>query len=208
MEPTTPADSTQDDARQRLIQSALTLFVERGYAATSVREIVAAAGVTKPVLYYYFGNKEGIFLYIMNYIGVLFDQRVGEIGTVAGTARRRIIHLLTSIFDGATENLPLVRFAYSIFFGPPQGTPFVDLNRFFDIQLEVVGGLIDEGIRSGEIRECDRQALAWAIMSGFNTVLEEQLCRPEPRIGRDGLVSLINMVLDGVSAPSPGGGGS
>ena len=51
--------------RERLLREALRLFTERGYAATTVREIVAAAGVTKPVLYYYFGSKEGLYLEIM-----------------------------------------------------------------------------------------------------------------------------------------------
>ena len=36
------------------------LFAERGYDATSVREIVEAAGVAKPTLYYYFRSKEGL----------------------------------------------------------------------------------------------------------------------------------------------------
>jgi len=36
-----------------------------GICRHHVREIVAAAGVTKPVLYYYFRNKEGIYLELM-----------------------------------------------------------------------------------------------------------------------------------------------
>src|SRR5215471_7252303 len=36
------------------------LFAARGYDATSVREIVEAAGVAKPTLYYYFKSKEGL----------------------------------------------------------------------------------------------------------------------------------------------------
>ena len=48
--------------RERLLTGATELFTRKGYAATTVREIVAAAGVTKPVLYYYFRNKEGIYL--------------------------------------------------------------------------------------------------------------------------------------------------
>ncbi len=36
------------------------LFAAKGYDATSVREIVEAAGVTKPTLYYHFGSKQGL----------------------------------------------------------------------------------------------------------------------------------------------------
>jgi AcrR family transcriptional regulator len=34
------------------------LFAERGYAAVTMDEVAAAVGVTKPLLYNYFGNKE------------------------------------------------------------------------------------------------------------------------------------------------------
>lgn len=190
----------QEDVRARLMREALALFVARGYAATTVREIVAAAGVTKPVLYYYFRNKEGLYLEIMEGIGSLFDRRIREVGTVAGPVRQRIIHLLTLIFDSACENLPAVRLAYAIYFGPPQGAPFIDFNRFFDVMLEMVTALIHEGIGSGEIRECDRQTLAWSLVGGYNTILEEQVGRTEPRVGRETLVSLLNTVLDGVAS--------
>ncbi|MEA2040283.1 MAG: TetR/AcrR family transcriptional regulator, partial [Thermodesulfobacteriota bacterium] len=46
--------------RARLLVAGTTIFAEKGYASTTVREIVARAGVSKPVLYYYFKNKEGI----------------------------------------------------------------------------------------------------------------------------------------------------
>ena len=48
--------------RERLLETASHLFAEKGYASTSVREIVARAGVSKPVLYYYFQSKEGLLL--------------------------------------------------------------------------------------------------------------------------------------------------
>ena len=38
----------------KIVAAAVRLFCEKGYEATAVREIVEAAGVTKPVLYYYF----------------------------------------------------------------------------------------------------------------------------------------------------------
>ena len=50
------------DKHAELMRSALQLFTQKGYASSSVREIVARAGVTKPVLYYYFRNKEDIYL--------------------------------------------------------------------------------------------------------------------------------------------------
>jgi AcrR family transcriptional regulator len=51
--------------RERLLAGAISLFARKGYAATTVREIVAAAGVTKPVLYYYFEDKRAVLLAVL-----------------------------------------------------------------------------------------------------------------------------------------------
>ena len=59
---TQPTDSTDKSVSERIIAAATRLFGERGYGSTSVRELVASAGVTKPTLYYHFGSKEGLFL--------------------------------------------------------------------------------------------------------------------------------------------------
>jgi len=186
------------DVRARLLAEALHLFTSRGYASTTVREIVAAAGVTKPVLYYYFGSKEGLYLEIMAGISQIFEQRVKELQILSGNVRERLIHFLTGMFTGAQENLQAVRLAYSIYYGPPQGAPFIDFNSFFDRTLEIVDTLIAEGIATGEIRDVDRSILKWALVGSHNTILEEQVCRLVPRMDCTSLVKVLNMILDGV----------
>jgi TetR/AcrR family transcriptional regulator len=184
--------------RERLLTEALRLFTSRGYAATTVREIVEAAGVTKPVLYYYFGSKEGLYLEIMGGINQIFEQRVLELQILSGSVRERLLHFFAGMFTGAHENLDAVRLAYSIYFGPPQGAPFIDFNIFFDRTLEIVDNLIFEGIENGEIRPVDRMTLSWALVGSHNTILEEQVCRQSPRMDCNALLKVLNMILDGV----------
>lgn len=187
------------DVRARLLAEALRLFTSRGYAATTVREIVAAAGVTKPVLYYYFGSKEGLYLEIMGGISQAFEQRVQELQLLSGTVRERLLHFFSAMFNGARENLPVVRLAYSIYFGPPQGAPFIDFQSFFDRILEKVDELLTEGIHAGEFRPVDRETLCWALVGSYNTILEELLCRVQPRVGCEKMREMITMILDGVT---------
>jgi AcrR family transcriptional regulator len=46
--------------RERILDAALALFAERGYEATSMREIAEQLGITKPALYYHFDSKADI----------------------------------------------------------------------------------------------------------------------------------------------------
>lgn len=52
--------------REQLLQVGRSLFAERGFEATSVEEIAAKAGVSKPVVYEHFGGKEGLYAVIVD----------------------------------------------------------------------------------------------------------------------------------------------
>lgn len=60
----TPAKSLRSDgleARHRLLDAALTLFADKGFAKTSTREIALAAQANIASISYYFGDKEGLY---------------------------------------------------------------------------------------------------------------------------------------------------
>src|SRR5256714_5258063 len=50
------------EREERMLDAALDVFTERGFDAASMDEIAAASGITKPMLYSYFGSKEGLYV--------------------------------------------------------------------------------------------------------------------------------------------------
>jgi AcrR family transcriptional regulator len=66
--PEAQPEDQEGDVRQRIFESALRHFSEKGYAATSLREISSDARTTKPMIYYYFGSKEGLYSSIVRQI--------------------------------------------------------------------------------------------------------------------------------------------
>jgi AcrR family transcriptional regulator len=62
---TNPPESDGPDGRRRILDEAAALFLERGYAATSLRGIAAAAGMKAGSLYYHFESKEALFQAIL-----------------------------------------------------------------------------------------------------------------------------------------------
>src|SRR4051812_25500036 len=53
------------DTRQRILDAALDLFVERGFDKASLREVADRVGVTKAALYYYFPSKEDLLVALL-----------------------------------------------------------------------------------------------------------------------------------------------
>jgi TetR/AcrR family transcriptional regulator len=48
-------------AAERILEAASKMFAQKGFANVSVRDICKETGTTAPVIYYYFGNKKGLF---------------------------------------------------------------------------------------------------------------------------------------------------
>jgi len=78
------------------------LFAERGYAAVKMDEIAAAVGVTKPLLYNYFGNKEQLYIACMERSGDALTQTVADAVTATaspGDALGAGVHAFFAFLD-------------------------------------------------------------------------------------------------------------
>lgn len=192
------ADSS---VRQRLMAAATDLFNQKGYAGTSVREIVESAGVTKPVLYYHFGSKEGIYLALFEEtFAALMDSLAAPLARPA-SARERLLVLCDRAYTFHAAHLPLVRLMYAIYYGPPQGAPPFDFEATHEAFQRLTAAIIEEGIRSGEIKPIPVPEAVWAVIGTMNIAMEVDLCHPEQSLGREGLARLLNSVFDGIAVP-------
>jgi AcrR family transcriptional regulator len=188
-----------ETAHDKLLAAATELFARRGYAAATVREIVAAAGVTKPVLYYYFGSKEGIFLEIMHEAFAHIEELTATARSGEGSAARRILDFCDRGFVLFLEHVPVVRVMYSIYYGPPQGAPHFDFEAFHESFQEEITQLVEEGVAAGEFRADCGEAAMWAVLGAFNIAMELELCHPEVSFGRSGLERTLKVVLAGLA---------
>ena len=187
------------DARERLLAAALDQFTCRGYAATSVRELCQAASVTKPVLYYYFKSKEGLYLTLMEESYARFESMIADLTSFPGSVRQRIIHFCSGVFSSYRQQLPLVKLCYSIYYGTPQGAPPFDLEQYYDRTLSVLTGLVEEGIAQGEIRPGNVPDMVWAITACLSIAIEEQLCHNNPRLDCVAMTRMLDLLFGGIA---------
>ena len=129
----------------------------------------------------------------------IFERQVAEITDRPGNAQERLIRFCQGMLDAVREHLDVVRLIYSIYFGTPQGAPHYNLDQFHDRMLEIIGGLIGEGIAAGEFHDHDIRDMTWAVISSLNCAMEEQLCREQPRLDRESLARMLQLVFRGLT---------
>jgi len=154
----------EQSVRKSLLLAGIALFAEKGYASSSVREIVALAGVTKPVLYYYFQNKEGLFRAILDSAAERQKELLAEALGMSGTVLERLCFLYRRIYQELAENRDLFRMIHNLIFGPPQGVPEYDMEKYHEQMLDAVKAIYEEGAEQGEVMETDPDEAAMMVV--------------------------------------------
>lgn len=186
--------------RERLLRAAVRQFASRGYHATSVRDVVRAAGVTAPSLYHHFGNKEGLFLAILRASqerGAAAQQAVRASG---GSAAARILRLARTYVGLRREFADLGWAVLRILAGPRRSAPRIDFRVYVLEKTRHFQELVEEGVASGEFRPCVPRHVALALMGAV-----EFASRPPviaARVGRssEALAGMVGVILSGIAA--------
>ncbi|UCE52631.1 MAG: TetR/AcrR family transcriptional regulator [Desulfobacterales bacterium] len=179
MEVKNKINSLEPNARQRLLETATDLFAEKGYAGTYVREIVEKAGVSKPVLYYYFQSKEGLFYAILEYASDVQQNVLNEIFEASGTVFDRFVYLYRRVYEGIQQYQSLYKMIQSLIYGPPQGAPEYDYASYQRQMFEAVRRIYDDGVSKGEIRKADAEEVAFLVLSLIDFSLNMDQVIPE-----------------------------
>jgi len=188
--------------RERVLRAAVRLFAAKGYAATTVRDILRAAGVTAPVLYHHFGSKEGVFLDLANEgVRQLHAAHARALG-LPGTAAERIRAYCRATVALKREYADLARIVETILSGPPEAVPRFDFGGLVTTLVRQLEGLVREGIEKGEFAARDPLPAALALLG-----VSDFAARPGPLAAAvltagDPLEDMLSVVLAGLASPS------
>ena len=140
-----------------IIDAALALFVEKGFAATRLDDVAERAGLSKAAIYLYFANKTALF---QGVIQQAVGRNLGMVEAMLAQHRGPVAVLIPGILEfmaGRIEDTPMAAVAKVVI---SESRAFPDIGRFY--LKEVIGrgfplltGLIERGIAQGEFRKVD-----------------------------------------------------
>jgi len=149
-----------------LLEAALSLFVEKGFAATRAEEVAQRAGVSKGTLYLYYPSKEELLkAVIAHYLSARIAETAEEV--------RRIDGLMAPVLREM-----LVAWWQQVYASPASGTfkliisevrNFPDIAEFYVREViepghQLVGFILQRGIASGEFRDVDVESAVHSLL--------------------------------------------
>lgn len=158
MAPPEPRWQRRKDARPgEIVEAALAVFAERGFAATRLDDVAARAGVSKGTLYLYFPNKAELFKAVVRetLLPNLAQAEAAAAGfagptpALVATLMGRLVSLIAMSPAGAIPKLVIA-----------EAANFPDIARFYRAEviergLGLVAALVRRGVERAEFRPVD-----------------------------------------------------
>lgn len=179
--------------REEILQRASLLFYERGYGATSIRDIADAVGISSSTMYHHFANKQDVLYEIVSRfmsdfvnatVPVLRDEALSPAERI-----RRVIRLHIEISDDRRPELLIgnpIRYALDL------------AQREHAIALQIayhdaVRDTIAEGCRTGDFLVADVSVTTMAILDMLNGIRE--WFSPAGRLSRAELIDRYTVLV-------------
>ena len=194
-----------------LLEAALALFVERGYAATRVEAVAERAGVSKGTLFLYFSSKEALFKAVVREnIAGRFDEWNAEFEQFQGSTADMLRACFASwwLHIGSTRASGITKLMYS------EAGNFPEISQFYQCEVvapaqRLVRRLLERGVACGEFRALDLDCAVHAVLapmiflslcqhSGHACMSEGRTFSPERFIDTQ-----VDILLGGLCATPP-----
>lgn len=195
-----PAVASGSDTRQQILRAALRHFAHSGYAGASVQAIVDEAKVTKPVLYYHFDSKEGLYRALIDWAAEERLRRTQEAAARGKTLAEKYTQILAATFEFVRQNRELTRLSLGTLFAAKGEVPNQDHcmckgRQVFDIMAD----LAESARRNGDLkREFSAKELTMGVYGMMNFHVMMNLVVPdEVPLGPKLAARIVNLFLSG-----------
>jgi AcrR family transcriptional regulator len=186
-------------SRERIMEEAARLFVDRGYNGISMRELAQATGISKAGLYYHFQDKEDLFLAILN-------ENLDQMGAIirrcrqaGGSAREQISAVMREIFASAPEQRSIIRLANQEMANLSQQARTAFARIYQDKFIGQLAAIFQEGMDRHELRPMGVQITTWVLLGMMYPFFYPSHSREST--GSDGIIeTILTIFFDGVSA--------
>jgi AcrR family transcriptional regulator len=164
---------------QQILDVATDVFARAGFASASMVGIATAAGISKPLLYAYFGSKDGLYLATLTRIG---DQLLAAV-TAAMSEQPDLAGQPLAILDALFRTLEPQRQVWSVVFDPSAphtGEAAHTVRRYRQRLHELALSSIRELLHAaGDDDPADASALADIWIASATALIDWWVARPE-----------------------------
>jgi len=157
-----------DSKKEAVLLTAVQLFIEKGYRQTSLDDVAEKLKITKPALYYYFRNKEEIYLECYRRGIALTQQSLERIRCHAGSGLEKVagfIQTYTLIVAGDFGRFLVRQDDREL--SPKAQAEVRGEKRKIDQSLRA---FLEQGVADGSVRPCNIKLAAFSLAGAIHSL--------------------------------------
>ncbi len=186
-------------SKESIRDAAAVLFAEKGFTATSTREICQRAGITKPVLYYHFGNKAQLYEELVLDAFNEYQKELRRAARHPAGPRERLVEILSAMFSYARHRHYYWRIALRMVFAPEKESPAINYLEMSRSDEKLLTEIVREGIRRGQMRG-KAQQIAGSMVGMAISCIMGYLVAGEPSLDRSSARDIVDLLTEGCGA--------
>ncbi len=189
--------TSETGVREEILATAMRMFIQQGYHGLAMRQISEAVGVSKAALYYYFKDKEELFLAILNAYLNEIEASIDAIRAGAGSSTDQLRQFVESVLGQPAEQRAIIRLASQ----EMSQLSAVSRNQFDKLYREKFIGkltaILQEGMGRGEFRTFDAEVATWSLLGiMYPYFYPAHSSRP---LAPETIQEIVNIYLNGVT---------
>ena len=191
----------RSDKKNRIIQAAVTVFSQKGYASATIADIAAVAEIGKGTVYEYFASKEDLFFAVFEWFKKQTEDAARvNIAVLGESATRRLEALSDSLMNKWQEIEDVFTLTMEFWAASSSSQMRDRFKANFRIMYQeyrvVVESLINEGIERGEFRpDINAEAVAAVLVGAWDALFLQAWFEDgfdPPTIAREFIPIIIN----------------
>lgn len=192
------------ETRDRIFCAAAHLFAVHGYAKVSMREIAAAAGVSKPMLYYYFESKLGLCRALLADGATQMTDATRRIATQPAPVVERLRSLIKGRFSVVREHPDVAKFYMDFFNGPDETGLVAEYGPHIRTAMRALHDLIAEAQRTSEFRGDVDPMMAATMLVGATNIHVYMFIRQGTPLPDDAMADeIVSAFIEGMRPYPP-----
>jgi AcrR family transcriptional regulator len=188
-----------EETRARIEQAAMLLFADKGYDATGVAQICAAAEVSKGAFYHHFPSKQVLFLGMLGQWLESVDAGLTGAARDAATAPEALLSMaaeMREVFAAADGRVQIfLEFWDQARHDPEIWKAFVAPFRRYQ---EFFAGIVARGVGEGSFRELDPQAAGLALVALAVGIVVQGVLEPDAAAWDGVTRDAVGLLMDGM----------
>lgn len=156
----------REEKREAVLRAAVRMFNAQGFHATSLDDVAASLGISKPTIYHYLGNKDQVLLECVTRGVVQMSEAAQEARAQPGSGLDRLRYFLVGY-----SRITMDDFGRCVIRTAEEALTTASATRFRALKREIDGamrGLLTEGMADGSITPLDVKIAAFTLAGALN----------------------------------------